>query len=395
MTTPSRSVPPGAPAPGEPLRIVVANWQDRENPRAGGAEIHLHEVFGRLAARGHQVTLVTSGWPGAPSETTLDGMRVIRTGGRHSYLLTAPPLLRRLVAELHPHVLVEDLNKVPLFSPLWSPVPVLLLVHHLFGSVAFQEASVPVALATWLLERPIGPVYARVPVVAVSDSTARDLEERGLPRDRIQVIPNGVELEGLHPAPAGERYPEPTLLYLGRLQRYKRVDLVLQAVARLRDQGVEVRLLVGGKGEQRGALEQLRDRLGLGDRVEFLGFVSEETKRELLRRAWVHVLASPKEGWGISVLEAAACGTPSVASDSPGLRDSVRDGETGLLVPHGEVEALAGALERLMGDAELREAMGRRARGWAEEHDWEGVALRWEALLREGAATWPGAADGR
>ncbi len=395
MTTPPPSLRPGAPRPGEPLRIVVANWQDRENPRAGGAEIHLHEVFGRLAARGHQVTLVTSGWPGALSEATLDGMRVIRTGGRHSYLLTAPPLLRRLLREEPPHILVEDLNKVPLFSPLWSPVPVLLLVHHLFGGVAFQEASFPLALATWLLERPIPSIYARVPVVAVSRSTALDLEERGLSPERIQVIPNGVDVSGLSPAPPGGRFPHPTLLYLGRLQRYKRVDLVLQAVARLRNQGVGVRLLVGGKGEHRGALEDLRDRLGLADRVEFLGFVSEEEKLALLQRAWIHVLTSPKEGWGISVLEAAACGTPSVASDSPGLRDSVRDGETGLLVPHGDVGALAEALARLVEERPAREAMGERARSWATEHEWDGVSLRWEALLREGAATWPVSTGGR
>lgn len=395
MITPSSSAPPGALGPGEPLRIVVANWQDRENPRAGGAEIHLHAVFGRLAALGHQVTLVTSGWPGAPPRVTLDGMRVHRTGGRHSYLLSAPPLLRRILRDDPPHVLVEDLNKVPLFSPLWSPVPVLLLVHHLFGRVAFQEASFPLALATWLLERPISPVYARVPTVAVSRSTAQDLEARGLSPRRISVIPNGVDVAGFSPAPPGGRFPEPTILYLGRLQRYKRVDLILHAVARLRGQGMEARLLVGGKGEHRAALEALRDRLGLGHQVEFLGFVSEEEKRELLRRSWVHVLASPKEGWGISVLEAAACGTPSVASDSPGLRDSVRDGETGLLVPHGDVGELADAVARLLRDGDLRESMGERARVLSEEHDWDGVARRWEVLLREGASTWPGSAAGR
>jgi glycosyltransferase involved in cell wall biosynthesis len=129
--------------------------------------------------------------------------------------------------------------------------------------------------------------------------------------------------------------------------------------------------------------------------VEFLGFVSEEEKLELLQRAWIHVLTSPKEGWGISVLEAAACGTPSVASDSPGLRDSVRDGETGLLVPHGDVGALAEALARLVEERPTREAMGERARSWATEHEWDGVSLRWEALLREGAATWPVSTGGR
>jgi len=388
--------PGGTSVPREgPLRLLVANWQDRENPRAGGAEIHLHAVFGRLAARGHQITLVTSGWEGAAPRTTLDGMEVIRTGGRHSYLLSAPPLIQGRLREHPPHLMVEDLNKVPLFAPFWSPVPVLLLVHHLFGRVAFQEASVPLALATWLLERPIPSVYRRIPTVAVSRSTALDLEMRGLPPGRISVIPNGIEVGELTPAPPGGRFPEPTLLYLGRLQRYKRVDLILQALARLRDEGVGARLLVGGKGEYRRDLEALSQRLGLGDRVQFLGFVSEAEKLDLFRRSWVHVLTSPKEGWGISAMEAAGCGTPTVASDSPGLRDSVRDGETGVLVPHGDVPALAAALARLLGDVGLREEMGRRALRWAGEHDWETVADRWEALLRGGEDTWPAGPGGR
>ncbi len=384
---PSPSDPPppgGGRAPqGEPLRIVVANWQDRENPQAGGAEIHLHEVFGRLAARGHRVTAVTSGWTGSPPRAELDGIRVIRTGGRHSYLLQAPPVLRRLVREERAGILVEDLNKVPLFAPAWSPVPVLLLVHHLFGSVAFQEASFPLALATWLLERPIPLAYRGVPAVAVSESTRQDLLARGLRGNRIEVIPNGVDAAVLTPDPAGGRFPEPTILYLGRLKRYKRVDLVLRAVALLRERGSGVRLVVGGKGDHRGELEALRDRLGLGDRVRFAGFVPEEEKLRLMRGAWVHVLTSPREGWGIANLEAAACGTPTVASDSPGLRDSVLPERTGLLVPHGDVEALADALERVLADAGLRERLGAGAREWAESLSWDRVADRWESLLRE------------
>jgi glycosyltransferase involved in cell wall biosynthesis len=370
---------------GEPLRLVVANWQDRENPQAGGAEIHLHEVFGRLAVRGHRVTAVTSGWPGAAPGTELDGIRVIRTGGRHSYLLAAPPVVRRVAREERAHLLVEDLNKVPLFSPQWSPVPVLLLVHHLFGRVAFQEAPFPLALATWLLERPIPSAYRRVPAVAVSESTRQDLVRRGLREDRIEVIHNGVDSRALTPDPGGARFPEPTLLYLGRLKRYKRVDLVLQAVAHLRDRGHPARLLVGGKGDHRGVLEALRDRLELRDRVRFLGFVSEEEKLELLRRSWVHVLTSPREGWGISNLDAAACGTPTVASDSPGLRDSVIPDRTGLLVPHGDVAALADTLERMLQDGPLRRRLGEGARAWAESLSWDRVTDRWEEVLRRAA----------
>jgi glycosyltransferase involved in cell wall biosynthesis len=359
----------------------VVNWQDRQNPQSGGAEIHLHEVFGRLAGRGHEVVLLTSGWADAAPRAEVDGIEVHRVGGRHTFPLAAPGYYRRHLAGRRFDIVIEDLNKVPVFAPAWAGVPVVLLVHHLFGRTAFEEASVPVAALTWLLERPLPLIYRRLAVQAVSESTALDLVERGFPRDRIEVIENGVDLEFYAPAPAVPRYSEPTVLYLGRLKRYKRVDLVLHAMARLRERGLPGRLIIAGQGDQRGELEQLAAGLQLGDRVEFAGYVSEERKRELFRRAWVHALASPKEGWGISNVEAAACGTATVASDSPGLRDSVRDRETGFLVPHGNVDALADRLSAILQDPGLRDALGVRARSFAERYSWDRSAAMTEAHL--------------
>ena len=193
----------------------------------------------------------------------------------------------------------------------------------------------------------------------------------------MEVIPNGIDVEHYTPRPPGmDRFPEPTLLYMGRIKRYKRVDLVLEAMALLRERGLDARLVVAGKGDHRATLEAHAAGLDLEGRVEFAGWVDEETKLELLRRAWVHVLTSPKEGWGISNLEAAACGTPSVASDSPGLRESVIDGETGLLSPHGDPEALADRLETLLTDGDMRERMGRRARSFAEGFSWDASSRR-------------------
>ena len=363
------------------LRLLVINWQDRANPRSGGAEIHLHEVFGRLAQRGHEVTLLVSGWEGASARATLDGMDVHRTGGRHTFTFMAPVYYRRQLAQRHFDLVIEDLNKVPVFSPLWAGRPVVLLVHHLFGSTAFQEVSPPMAAMTWLLERPLPRIYRGLPVQAVSRSTAADLAQRGVEPERIQVIENGVDLDFYSPDPAIRRFDVPTVLYLGRLKRYKRVDLVIRAVARLRDQGTQARLVIAGQGDASDALRALCEELNLQDHVDFSGFVSEETKRELFRRTWVHALTSPKEGWGISIIEAAACGTASVASDSPGLRDSVRHEETGFLVPHENVVALADGLRQLLLDPALRDRLGTNARKFAEYHSWERSAAETEAHL--------------
>lgn len=368
----------------------MVNWQDRLNPRAGGAEIHLHEVFGRLAARGHAVDLLCSGFAGAPPRATIDGMEVFRVGGRHTFPFLARRHFRKHLRPRAPQVVVEDLNKVPVFTPRWGPTPVVALVHHLFGATAFREASFPVAAATWLLERPLPRVFADVPVVAVSASTRDDLVARGFAFDAIEVVPNGVDLEVYAPDPSVAEFDRPTVLYLGRLQRYKGVDLVIRAVARLRARGVDLRFVVGGKGDDRPRLEALAASLGVDDAVEFRGFVSHDEKVELFRRSWVHVLTSPKEGWGITVVEAGACGTPSVAADAPGLRDSVRDGETGLLVPHGDVEALADALGRLVGDAALRGRLGAGALRFAGTLSWDAAAHRFEEILQRRVAAAPG-----
>ena len=309
-------------------------------------------------------------------------MDVHRTGGRHTFPIMAPLYHRRHLAERSFDVVIEDLNKVPVFAPWWRPTPAVLLVHHLFGITAFSEATLPVAAVTWLMERPLPLLYRELPVQAVSESTARDLVGRGFHRSRIEVIENGVDLEFYSPEPRIPHFEQPTVLYLGRLQRYKRVDLIIQAVGRLRDQGVNARLIVAGRGDAQEDLERLVADLDLTGRVEFPGFVSEERKRELFRRSWIHALTSPNEGWGISNMEAAACGTPTVASDSPGLRDSVRDGATGFLSPHGDIDALADRFARIVRDRVLRDTLGMQARAFAELYSWDRSAERTESHLR-------------
>ncbi len=366
------------------MKILVLNWLDLENPQSGGAEVHFHEIFSRLVTWGHSVTLLCSAWAGCARRTSVDGIEVHRVGSRYTLSLAAPVYFRRRLRTEGFDVVVEDLNKVPFFSPFWGVgAPVALIVHHLFGTAAFREASFPVAAATWLLERPVPRVFRSVPTVAVSESTAGDLVRRGIPRDRIEVIPNGVDLDVLSPLAPDERFPEPTLLYLGRLNRYKRIDLLLQAVASLVERGTSCRLLVAGRGDDQSRLEALRASLGLEEHVEFLGFVSEADKRELLRRSWINVLTSVKEGWGISNLEAAACGTPTIASDVPGLRDSVVHGRTGFLVPHGDVESLSRRIGELLGDNEKRARLGHGARSFAEGFGWDASARDMERFLQE------------
>jgi glycosyltransferase involved in cell wall biosynthesis len=371
-------------APGGRLRILVVNWQDRENPQAGGAETHLHEIFGRLARRGHSVTLLCGGWPGSPRTAVLDGIEVTRVGTRHTFPLLAYGAYRSHLARRPFDVLIEDLNKLPLLTPWWvrrepGAPRVIGLVHHLFGMTAFQAWSPPLATAVWLGERPLGHAYRQTVFQAVSRSTADDLVARGIPRDQVQVIYQGVDTTEFTPD-ASQRSPTPLFTYLGRLKRYKGVQFVIAAFARL--DLPTARLAIAGAGDYRPGLEALVRSLDLTERVQFLGRVSEAEKLRLLRQSWALTFASPKEGWGITNLEAAASGTPVVASNSPGIRESVLDGQTGFLVPHADIDALAAALERFGRNPQLVTSMGAAGRRFAETLTWDRAACETEAHLQ-------------
>ena len=365
------------------MNVLVVNWQDRENPQAGGAEIHLFEIFGRLAARGHRVRLVCGGWPEAAPETMLDGIAVTRTGTRQTFALVGRGAVRRAIRAERPDVIVEDINKLPLFLAGMTGQPFCAIVPHLFGETAFEEAPWPMAAAVWLSERPLPRAYRRAFFHAISESTRDDLVARGVDRRRIRVIHPGVDATRFTPAADGRRAPAPTFLYVGRLKRYKGISFAIRALALARARRHDLSLDIAGAGDFRADLERLAADLGIGAAVRFPGFISEAEKIELLRRAWANIFPSPKEGWGITVIEAAACATPSIASDSPGLRDSVRHGETGYLVPHGDVDALAARMLELADAPERVTALGAGARRFAESLTWERTAADTERHLHD------------
>ncbi len=365
------------------MKILAVNWLDRLNPMAGGAEIHFHEIFERLVAMGHEVTMVTSGWDGCSPREAVGGIDVLRFGGRYTFAFHGRGAVRRQLQRESYDVMVEDINKLPLLLANVAPLPMYVIVPHLFGSTAFQAESVPVASLVWIAERPVPRVYRKAAFHAISESTRDDLVARGVAATAIRVIHPGVDATRFTPDPAVCRGPEPSFLYIGRLKRYKGVDTAIRAIGVARAQGHRLRLDIAGQGDDEGRLRSLVGQARLGDQVRFLGFVSEDRKLELLRRTWAVVLPSPKEGWGITNVEAAACGTPAVASDSPGLRESVRSGQTGLLVPHGDTAALAAAMNQLAGSPDLVTSLGAAARRFAEGLSWESSATKTETHLLE------------
>jgi glycosyltransferase involved in cell wall biosynthesis len=360
-----------------PRRLLAVNFRDPAHPEAGGAELHLEEILLEAVRRGWQVTWLASGFRDAPPEAAHRGMRVVRRGDWWNFNLAVPGVLAREFAGANtPDLVVEDINKVPCFTALATRSPVAVIVPHLFGATAFREANALVAAYVVTLERLIPRAYARSRFVVISESTRDDLVARGVPRERVTVVHCGMNHERYCADPAVPKAATPALVFVGRLRRYKGLDWVLRTLPRLRERFPSLTLDVIGDGPWQDALVAQARSLGLDGTVRFHGFLPFPEKVRRVREAWALVQPSPKEGWGLTVIEAGACGTAVVAADSPGLRDSVRPDETGLLVPFGDEAALASALARVLGDTALRDRLGREGLRWAAGFRWDECARR-------------------
>lgn len=362
------------------MNILALNWNDLSNPYAGGAEVHLEELLRRLVAYGHQVTLFCSGYPNGKAEEVIEGIRMVRRGNRYNFNLVAPTYLRRLVRENSFDLLIEDINKIPFYTPLYLKMKTLVVIPHLFATTVFHEINVVLASYIYLAERPVVRVYRGLPFNVISESTADDLAARGIPREDISVTLCGIDRETYSHDPSVKKYERPTVLYLGRIKKYKSVQHLILAMRKVKEQVPEASLMVVGSGDYIEPLKVLAQKVGLGEDVEFPGYVSVAEKVDRMRRAHVAVLPSLKEGWGLTNIEANAVGTTVVAADSPGLRDSVQDGVTGFLYPYGDIDVLAERLVRVLTDEPLRTRLERGALDWAAKFNWDDAAREFEAL---------------
>jgi glycosyltransferase involved in cell wall biosynthesis len=366
-------------------RILLINWRDIEHPEAGGAEVHAHEIFHRIVSAGHEVTFLCCAWPGCQKQATLDGIRVIRIGSNFTFNYSVAWRLRSLLASPGFDIIIEDVNKIPFCTPRLAKLPRLILFHHLFGTTIFREVSAPVAAYVYLWERLIPLIYRSEWVQAVSQDTAAELAGMGFAKDKIRVVYNGIDCNRYAPAPEFEARTaeEPYFLYMGRIKKYKRLELILQAFSWAVSHGLDsrTRLVFAGSGDDYPRLKASAGKLGVQARTNFLGRVSEKMKINLLQHALCVVNSSPKEGWGITNMEASACGTPVIASNSPGLRESVKDGESGFLFNPGDTADFGGQMVRLASDAGLRGKLGQGARRFAETFNWDDSARKTLAYI--------------
>ena len=350
-------------------RILICNWRDVTHPWAGGAELYMHQIARRWARAGCEVGWLCQRYHGGKRVEVIDGIRIHRVGSRFTlYPFAALAYLFRLRNRYD--AIVDCENGIPFFTPLYTRKPVTLVVFHNHSDVFRRELPpwlrwFALWLESWLMPR----VYARGPVVTISGSSQADLESRGFARDRITRVVPGVDLP--EAAASVPRSDSPLIVCLGRLKAYKSVDVLLHAMPDILRRHPDARLAIVGQGPERAKLEQLAWSLGLAASVRFHGYLDKNVRNRLIARAWVSVCPSAFEGYGLVCVEANAWGVPVVASSVPGLRDSVRDGVTGVLVPHGDVRRLASEINGLINDPVRREVMGSAGRTWAASHDWQ------------------------
>jgi len=360
------------------------------HPAAGGAEKHLHRIFSKIVEMGHEVVLFTTSFSGAKEREVVDGIQVIRKGGDLMFQLTVALNLKKLDREFNFDVVVEDLNKLPVFAHWFVRKPLLVQMHHLWRKSIFAEAFFPVAFGVWFFERIIPFFYRTQPFVVVSPSTKKELAEIGVDESRISVIYNGSEkpkvvecaVSNENAANLATSVAEPYFIWLSRVHRYKGIWTALEAFEKFSKSHPEVKLYVVGDGPLLKKLPTWIKSHGLDGKVELTGYVSAARKYELLSSSLALLQTSYKEGWGLTVMEAAQLCKTTIASDVPGLRDSVRDGETGILFPSGDAAACAAAMEKVYGNAELRETLGQNAKRYAESFSWENSARETLELLQ-------------
>jgi glycosyltransferase involved in cell wall biosynthesis len=362
------------------VKVLAINWRDIKNPEAGGAEVHLHEILAHLVRWGHQATQISATFPRCIAEERIDGIRVLRRGRWFDANFAIPLFARRHLIHNDYDVILEDINKLPFFMPLVTKIPVVPVIPHLFGTTVFREANPLIAFYVVFMEKFIPAVFRKSRFMVISPSTKDDLAMRGVDPERIKVILCGLD-HTRYRSLGLDRFEQPTIVHLGRLRKYKAVEVAMKAAARVRERIPSARLVIIGDGPHRRALESEAGRLGIDDAVEFRGYMEHEKLVEFLNRSHLLFNPSPKEGWGLTVVESNACGLPVVASDRPGLRDSVWDGKTGFLVPYGDDKAFAEKAVLLLTDEVLWKRMSAEALERVKELTWERCARETEEFL--------------
>ena len=341
----------------------------------GGSEVYIHEVAKRLA-KNHHVTLFTSKPGNVSDRDVIDDVNIVRRGGILTVYIWAF-IYYALYFRKDMDFVIDVENGLPFFTPLFCSKPKLMVLHHMHKGQWFSQFPFPLALAGYFIESYLMPlIYRNTYVITVSPSTLSELRQVGFSDRKIYLGFNSI------PPKLGSKVKkskEPLLVYVGRVKAYKRLEIAVETLRVLAKSYPMMKLIIGGAGDYAEKIIKLAEKYQLQKRIQVLGFVSERKKWELMQKAWVFLMPSSKEGWGITIVEAASCGTPTVGFNVPGVRDSIKDGITGILA-RDETDYIK-SVKRLVDDKKLREKMGIYGVFWSKKFSWNSTVRVFETVV--------------
>ena len=361
------------------MRILILNLRDHAHPRAGGAEVFTHEVAKRWVAQGHTVTLIASNFAGGAPTEVIDGIRIIRLGNYLTVRSEARTYYRKHLRG-NCDVVVDEYTNIPFLAPQFVQEPVIFLVHEVVGAKHLAVLPPGIGhLMHYVMEPRWYACYRNISTVTVSNSTKDDLQKFGI--NKVRVVPQGLGTEPLKEVLPKEDVP--TFLFVGLLKKANLADECIRAFETIESEIPEAQLWIVGRGAQREKLEAMAK----GLRVKFFGYVDDARKFDLMQRAHAMLVPGIREGWGMVITEANACGTPAIAYDIVGYRDAVRDGETGVLT-EPTPEALARGAISFARETDLQRRLPEGALSWSRQFSWDATAAAFlseiEAVVGQG-----------
>lgn len=354
------------------------NWRDIRHPEHGGAEVLTHEIARRLVAEGHEFTLFASAFPNCKKREVVDGVQIIRDGGRYSVYWRAFLYYQKEFCGKF-DVVIDQINTVPFFTPLFAKEKKFVLIHQLCREIWFYEKPLPIAIIGYLLEPLWLVLYRNTPTITVSNSTKKDLEFYGF--KKISVIPEGINFKSLEKVPAKE--PN-TFIFVGRLVSSKRPEHAIQAIALAKQQAPDIKLWIVGSGTETCTqkLKSLAKSNNIEQNVVFWGRVSQEKRNELMSKSQAILVTSVREGWGLIVTETNACGTCAIGYDIRGLRDSIQNSKTGILT-EPDPQSLANAIIQFLGNEKTKAQLTQNAFEDSKKYNWENSYNEFKKIVSE------------
>ncbi len=361
------------------LNILVFNWRDTKHVWSGGAEVYVHELAKRWVRQGHEVTLFCGDDHKSPRNEQIDGINIIRRGGFYTVFIWA---FLYYVFKFRGRfdLIIDSENGIPFFTPLYAKEKIFLLIHHVHQDVFRIRLKPPLSWIGMILEKYAMPaVYRNTQVMTVSPSSKADILEHNISQNEPYVVYNGVDSNIYKP---GRKSVSPMVLYLGRLSPQKSIPIFIKSAKKILRRMPTVEFVIAGDGDEKRNLMKLTKKLHLDHKITFTGKVSEKEKVNLYQKAWVFVNPSLIEGWGITTIEANACGTPVIASNVAGLRDAVHNPHSGFLVSYGDVDEFTRNILRLLENPGLRRKMSKESVRWSGNFDWDKSASQTLELFK-------------